>query len=855
MAHAHPPQSGPSPPPRPAGLGGLVGRVAALPRGALAWARSHLLLSIGGAVGLLAAGIGTFVLLALVFPSEESSHGSLSEALDLLRSGKVNDARLMAADLRGDKKISYSDRGAVLFILGSGVAADAAVHSNAQEQQVLYLVASRYLEESRLCGFPEGYEAEGLALLGRCLVLAGRPDEAIPILKQAVAANPQRQSELYDLLTRAALQSQPPQPKQALDYNRRYLASRGLTASQRDLGLTRQGEIYLALGDADAGRRTLAQIPSNSPAHVPSVLLLVRLLLLEADQVAKTQSPDESLQAEVRDALTSAIASLEEVVQRPRVESDLKTQAQLLQAICYSRLEEQGKAIGLFVKVRRASFGSPQAFAAAIFEADMHLGSGRSDEALKLYKRAILDATAAVAERNVWLPRSELEAHLSAAFRRYVEGSDFSRAVELARVLPPLLDETLSYQWRAQAQHAWAEQLQLQAAPQPLATAEALRIEARSHFRQAGADYERLAELRIRTRHYLDDLSRSATDYLAGHGYAQAARVYRQFLKSDPQEGRPEALTGLGEALLAIGQTDTALAALAQCSDLFPRHPASYRARYLASLAEQERGKLDVAGQLLVENLYNHSLTPDSAEWRDSLFALGRLRYREGLEAETRSRAAGVDSASADRKRAGITELDRSHAAFQDAIRLLDEAIRRYPQAEQSIESRYLLAEAHRQAAKWPRKRLDMVTIEASKAPLVRQMQDELEAAAGEYGTLIGQLGDDRDGKGQNRLQQSILRNSYFGRADALFDMGRYDEAAEAYSAATNRYQNEPESLAAYVQIAACYRRQNRLNEARGTVEQARLVLQRIRQDADFKRTTPYSRDDWDNLLTWLSKL
>ena len=101
----------------------------------------------------------------------------------------------------------------------------------------------------------------------------------------------------------------------------------------------------------------------------------------------------------------------------------------------------------------------------------------------------------------------------------------------------------------------------------------------------------------------------------------------------------------------------------------------------------------------------------------------------------------------------------------------------------------------------------------------------------------------------------AILRNCYFGRADALFDLERYDQAIEAYSAATNRYQHDPESLEAYVQIAACHRRLGRISEARGTIEQARVVLQRIRVDADFKGTTRLARQDWVHLLDWLRTL
>ena len=852
MADAHPPEGGATTPRRGWLLRLLDGR--ALMRGALAWLRSHPRWAIIGGLGFLAAGIGLWGLAALVFPSAADSQASLAEALALMQAGKMEAARGMAAKLRGREQISYADRGVVLFILGTAAASDAELTTNAGEQQVLNLVASRYLEEGRLCGFPEGQEAQGFRLLGRCLVRAGRPDEALPILKQALASNPRHQREICELLIEAALAAQPPQPRLALDYTRRYLATADLTAEQRDRGRLEAAKIHFQLGDVAAGRAALAEVQPQSAAHVPARLLAARMLLMEIDQWLQSRPPDEALPAEIHDVLTATVTELEGFSQARQLDGELRAEAQLLEALCYSRLDEQGKAIGLLVRVRRSNFGSPLALAAAMFEADLHLASGRSDEALKLYEQSIEGATPAAVDRNPWLVRSVLESKLAEAFRRFIDAGDFLRAVDLARVLPPLLDETLSYQWRAQAHHGWAEQLLAQADGQPLAAKEALRSEARSHLRQAGADYERLAELRIMTRHYLDDLSRSALDYLAGHGYVQAARVYRRFLKSDPQDGRAEALTGLGEALLTMGQTSEALAALDLCERSFPRHPAAYRARYLASLAHVESGNLAEAQKLLAENLYNQSLSPDSAEWRDSLFALGKLRWREGTEALTLSRSGGAPATGV----AGESTVDvlaQADAAFQEAIRLLDEAVRRYPQAEQTTEARYLLADSHRQAANWPRKRLESAAIEASKAPLVRQMQEELDAAVKEFTALIAELGNDRDGRGQSRLQQSILRNSYFGRADALFDLGRYDEAAEAYSAATNRYQSEPESLSAYVQIAACYRRQDRQNEARGTLEQARIVLGRIRKDADFRRTTPYSRDEWNNLLNWLSAL
>jgi hypothetical protein len=88
-----------------------------------------------------------------------------------------------------------------------------------------------------------------------------------------------------------------------------------------------------------------------------------------------------------------------------------------------------------------------------------------------------------------------------------------------------------------------------------------------------------------------------------------------------------------------------------------------------------------------------------------------------------------------------------------------------------------------------------------------------------------------------------------------LFDLGKYEEAIHAYSSATNRYQQRPEALEAFVQIASCYRNIDQPAKARGTLEQAKVVLRRIPLDADFARTTRYSRDEWVTLLDFLSTL
>ena len=64
---------------------------------------------------------------------------------------------------------------------------------------------------------------------------------------------------------------------------------------------------------------------------------------------------------------------------------------------------------------------------------------------------------------------------------------------------------------------------------------------------------------------------------------------------------------------------------MAAAAKTYPKHPATYRARLLASLALQEQGKLPEAQELLIDNLYRIPLAPQSSDWRDSLFALRQL--------------------------------------------------------------------------------------------------------------------------------------------------------------------------------------------------------------------------------------
>jgi tetratricopeptide (TPR) repeat protein len=815
------------------------------------WPGGRFLL-IGAALGAVAV-IGLSLGLALVFRGSPAvvRERLVPRALARLDAGNLREARRLATQLRSLPQTTLEERGAAMYVLGSVVFREAQKIENASQQRILFLVASRYLQQANLHGFPPGREPDGLLVLGTALHHAGRFDESLPVLRDALEANPAAAGPLNRLLAEGYLQATPPQLDEALTCVYKHLDNAALTSHERHSGLLLKSRIQLARSDEPAAEAALAGIPPDSPLAAAAIMIRAQAVIQAARQAAKQAELDDAL----RQGLMGTLAALGQLESLPAVDREQLPPAQLLIGHAHDLLGDRQAALAHFDRLRRSRYGRPEGMAATLWMAELALREGRADEALEHYKRTLLQAGPREAYQNPWLSLADLEQRLVVAGRELIASGHHATAVDLAQAMPPVVPEIMALELRISAHHAWAEKLADQAAIQPAAQAEVSRAQARQHLRQAGADGQRLAQLRLATRHYVDDLAAAAEHYQRGQGFRQAVHVYREFLRQNPLERVPEALVGLGESLLALGETDKALTTLAQCRRDFATHPATYRARLLESQGWVEKGDLARAKELLLENLYRHALTPKSNDWRDSLYSLGRLLFREASELETKSRLGGIDQANESAKVEGLKLLEQSYATYQEAIRILTEAVQRYPAAAQAIEARYWIAESYRHAALWPRKKLTVTTIETSRLALSRQIQQELTGALAEYQTLIADLSSEQTLARRTRAELSMLRNCYFGRADALFDMGRYDDAIEAYSAATNRYQHDPESLEAYVQIATCYRRLKRSSEARGTLEQARVVLQRIRPDADFLRTTRLNREEWNDLLLWLRTL
>lgn len=808
-------------------------------------------------------GVGLRVFSPTPPPSTRLASGSLAESLAALDADDREKARSIAADLRLVDDLPKDVAGGPAYVLGVAMSQDAEEEWNESERRIRFLLAARYLEEAKQVGFPPDRTGHGLYVLGKSLHDAGHYAQSLRRLHEALDTDFSRRTAILRLLASAYLRDTTPRYDKALEFNRAYLADDALSFDDRYDALMTQAEIMFGLGDFANCEATISAIPETSPHFATALLLKSRLLLREGDLLAQ-QTEDPAAAEHAIGAYESARELLGLAQEHNPTALTLGRQAQYLTGLTYRKTAplrptaaeasaDLRKALDHFGPTGRSHFDTAEGISASLEEAEIHQLLDEDEAAIIAFRRTLRFVADAPAYNNPWVPSQEMKDRVEASYTSYRSAGRFDYATQLAAAMALVFPESHAIQLQAEAREAAAGKLAADAEQLPLSKAQRLLVDSRTEHRNAGALYAQLAKLRIATRSYPDDLWKSAENFRRGQDYERAVRYFTQFLDTQNRAGRPPALTALGESILALHEPERALPYLTECIQTFPRDPHSYRARVIAAQAQQELGNLGQARALLEANLEHETLSPRSIEWRESLFALGELLYLEGIQLETQSRLQGVDNEGSASRNSAIRYLESAQKSFHDAIVRLDEAVQRDPNAHQVIEASYRIAEAHRRAAKLPRRILDSDTIVTPKT--IEELNYELNAAEEDYRELIGILIDKQEQSELSETEKRILRNCYFARADALYDMDRYEEAIVAYSNATNRYQEEPEALEAYVQIANCHRRQNRAAEARGTVEQAKVILQRIRADADFLQTTRYNRDKWGEYLNWLATL
>lgn len=801
------------PAPAPSSGGSAVARLVSALGG------SRRLAVIAGLALLLTTGTGVLLAWVVLASRTEAKPPSLAEGLEALDEGFYQSAREIADEYR-TRPTPPDQLGWPAFILGT-VASHEADEIWEQDKGATYLLAAKHLEEARDRGFPPERQGEGLYLLGRSLCLAGQMSAGRTQLLAAMRAAPELSTQINQLLATAWLQDSNPNYQEALRYNERYLADPQLLDEVREQGLLQRSQILFRLGDLAGCRKVLDQVAADSQLQSDVQITRAQVLMREAAAAQQDASlPPDTASAQAAEQYQEAIKLLRGAQGRDTLDNPTSRRSMYLIGVCFHEMRDDRAALDQWQRTAALYPETPEAFAAGLQEAELLRTAARDNDALACFRRTLDSAGPQETFSNPWFSLDEVRQRVLTAYRQYIEAGKFVLALDLAAFSAFVLPRYRSSELVAETHRAWGQTLLRQAQKAALPEAENLLRDGRRHLRLAGAAYDRLAQARIITRNYPDDIWFSAESYLRGQDYERAAQLFQKYLAIEARARRPRALLGLAEALLALDRLKEAQAKLDECIEYYPRDAATYDARLMAAHVYQEQGQKQIAETQLLGILQGDDLTPQSKEWREALFALGKLLF----------------------------EVDR----FQDSIARLNEAVERYPEDPLALESRYLIASAYRKLADALSEKLTADVSDRARTARREEIHGLVQKALVQYDLVLEALAERQQSMLLTPAEQVLFRNTLFARGTGLVELERYPEAIKNFSTATNRYLQSPEVLEAYVQIANCYRRMNKPLDARGTLEQAKVILNRLAENAPFAETTNRSRQEWAQYLDWL---
>jgi tetratricopeptide (TPR) repeat protein len=746
---------------------------------------------------------------------------TLEMAFESLDTGNFAEARSRALKVRADLK--YADqKPACLYILGAA-AARQADDTWGDDRRGLYKLAVKYLREAEELGIPAARQSSALWLLGRSLAFSGQYEECRPVLEEALEAGAAEATQIHQLLAGAYRRGAEPDLERSLGHLSKYLKDPSLDANDRHAAKLLRAQILWQRGDAQECRKELDGIPPRTTVSSEATLLRGRILLRDARQ-SKLALGENATSEEKQLVSRNYIAAIDMLrrAQEDPLGSRAIRKAMYLIGIAYLDQRDIPAALAQFERTRKLYLDTAEGMAAALQEADLLRKLNRDDDAVAAYRRVLASRKSERRFDNPWIPLDKFRARVVAAYRSYLAKADYTRASSIAERMSPLFSKGRALELVGEAYRDEGRRLLSRSDQQSESQSNALADQGRERMRTAGGLFRRQARLNFTTREYPEQVWRAAECFWIGQQYTGAIEAYEEFMKYELRRQRATALVRLGDCYLSLGKIDGSISSLRECIELFPEDAAAYEARFLASCAYREKGDFAAAEQLLNDNLVGDLLTPESKEWRNSLFELGDLLV--------------------------------SLARYQEAIERLEEAVSRYPEGDQTVTAHYLLARSYRKLAEDPQQKLESATVSTARAALRKEIQTVLEAAVEHTRRVQELLGKRQEQRELTPLEKATLRNSYFAQGASLFDLQRYDDAIKAYSTATNQYQHEPEVLEGFMQIASCYRRLGRLGEARGIMQQAKVVLQRLDESAAFSVATNQDRRQWTELLDWWAK-
>lgn len=770
----------------------------------------------------------------------------LRVAMDLLDKGRWDLAGHIAQDL--EPQVDLETDSDWHYVQGVAKLQSVAEEVDSPKNRRVLLDATQHLLKSEALGFPIGYLGQGQFYLGWCQFNTYNWDAAIERLQDIDRLWPEKRSDALRMEIESELRKTPSDLTAAGQTLKRWQAIPGVSSAEQVRMDLAQAKLAFLRGDSAECEELLSKISGKSADGSRAQLWRARWRLTQA--LANSNESSEERSKLLREAAEIA-RSLKTAVDTP---IDLRRQATYLSGKALRGLGAFQEALSTFSAARLSSPLSAEAFAAGIEEAEMFLEKSDPDEANTALHFMLRNMEDPALFNETWITLAEFRGRLLGIGRNYREAGEFQRALELAELLGLAFPRSDSVRLKAETFEQWAAKLAAVSASNATDAASDARDQVREKYHAAAVQYDALAQLELRSAEYPDILWSAITNYQQARDLDRANALLLDYLRNEERTKRPRALLALGSNFVNMGQWQKAIEPLERCRIEHSTHPTSFEARLLAAKALYELDQLDEASELLEENLSGSasSLRPTSDIWRDSLFQLAQTRFRQGDELLLEARL--NPATSADEQEAQLTA---SHERLLDVVDRLGGFVSRYPQDPRRLDALYLIAKSHRMAAETPQQMLDSnpQMVEPARRKLHHRRRALLEQALADYRNLHQTIRE-QESMTLSEDNNVLVRNCYFGEADTLFELARWDEAITAYQNVASRFLNKPESLEALMQMAECYRKLGQDDVAKRMLTQAEQVLARIPEEYDpqFIRLTRTTRGGWSDLLGSLRK-
>lgn len=492
-------------------------------------------------------------------------------------------------------------------------------------------------------------------------------------------------------------------------------------------------------------------------------------------------------------------------------------------------------ALGYYSKAVRDYPDTETYLRALIGQADCKAKLGNHPEAIDDFALAI-ERLSSVDRAND--PRRDLATNIvRSLYELNFDRQDYELALDYLALLRPLyrtakglpaellIDLAVTHERLAEQRRDAAQEQNAAGAALSPAAREMANRQAAEHFATAGDYY--LAHTHevtvVNDEQYGMSLWKAAQCYDAAQLWDRSVKAYVQYITTRPTDPLYlQAIRRLGMARMAAGQYMEAAEKFRELVEEHSRTLEAYASLVPLARCYHKLGKVDEAVRVLEHVVTNHeSITPDSEEYASALIELGRIyHYRHD---------------------------------FERAIARLTEAVERYGDGSMGPTLRFLLADAHRQSSDQLTQEINSPQAEDRETALRAARVERLEAALKLFDAVANEL-EQRAAASLSPAEKLYHRNAFFYRADCAYDLGRFEEAIALYDQAARRWERDPASLVALVQIVNANCELGRIQEAQIANERARWHLKNIPDSAFEDENLPMNRKHWQDWLRWTNE-